>query len=109
MSGSSGGGGGGIVADDEIACNLLKFETRITSPNADVIKYLTVGQQLNIHIAKESTAQEIQIVTKDGDLVGGLLHNRMQRLRECLLAQTRYKATVRSINNGQVDVFVEPA
>lgn len=113
MSGSSGGGGGGggggIVENDEIACHLLKFETRITSPNAAVIVTLTVGKQLNIQIAAGSTAQEIQVVTPEGQIVGGLLHNRAQRLRECLLAQTRYKATVRSINNGQVDVFVEPA
>jgi hypothetical protein len=109
MSGSSGGGGGGIVDDDQIACHLLKFETRITSPNAAVIVSLTVGKQLIVQVAAGSTAQEIQVVTTEGQIVGGLLHNRAQRLRECLLAQTRYKATVRSINNGQVYVFVEPA
>lgn len=110
MSGSSGGGGGGIVDDDQIACHLLKFETRITSPNAAVIGSLTVGKQLIVQVAAGSAAQEIQVLTPEGhQIVGGLLHNRAQRLRECLLAQTRYKATVRSINNGQVDVFVEPA
>ncbi|QKV54729.1 hypothetical protein [Comamonas antarctica] len=108
MSGSSGGGGGSIVDDDQIACHLLKFETRITSPNAVVLVMLSVGKQLNIQIAAGSTAQEIQVVTSEGQIVGGLLHNKAQRLRECLLAQTSYKATVRSINNGQVDVFVEP-
>lgn len=107
MSGSSGGGGGGIVANDEIACHLLKFETRITSPNAAVIATLKAGDQLSVRVAG-STAQEIQVVTPEGQIVGGLLHNRAQRLRECLLAQTRYKATVRAINNGQVNVFVEP-
>lgn len=109
MSGSSGGGGGGVVDDDQIACHLLKFETRITSPNAEVIVLLTVGGQLAIQVAVGSAAQEIQVVTPEGQIVGGLLHNRVQRLRECLLAGTRYKATVRSINNGQVNVFVEPA
>lgn len=108
MSGSSGGGGGGILANDEIACHLLKFETRITSPDAAVIATLKVGNQLTVRVAG-STAQEIQVVTSEGQIVGGLLHNRAQRLRECLLAQTRYKATVRAINNGQVDLFVEPA
>lgn len=108
MSGSSGGGGGGIVDDEKIACHLLRFETRITSPNAAVVGTLSVGQQLSIRIAAGSTAQEIQVVTAEDYIVGGLLHNWMQRLRECLLAGTRYKATVRSIKNGQVDVFVEP-
>ena len=110
MSGSSGGGGGGggIIDDDQVACHLLKFETRITSPNASVIVILTVGKQLSIQVATGSTAQEIQVVTTEGQIVGGLLHNRAQRLRECLLAGTRYKATVRSINNGQVNVFLEP-
>lgn len=107
MSGSS-GGGGGVVADDQIACNLLRFETRITSPNAAVIVTLTVGMQLAVQVAAGSAAQEIQVVTCEGQIVGGLLHNKAQRLRECLLAGTRYKATVRMINNGQVNVFVEP-
>lgn len=106
MSGSS--GGGGVVADDQIACNLLKFETRITSPNAAVIVTLTVGMPLAVQVAAESAAQEIQVVTYEGQIVGGLLHTRAQRLRECLLAGTRYKATVRMINNGQVNVFLEP-
>lgn len=110
MSGSSGGGGGGIVENDEIACHLLKFETRITSPNAAAIVSLTVGTPLIVQVAAGSAAQEIQVLTPGNhQVVGGLLHNRAQRLRECLLAQTRYKATVRSIKNGQVDVFVEPA
>lgn len=109
MSGSSGGGGGGIVENDQVACNLLRFETRITSPNAAVIRLLNVGDQLYIQIAAASIAQEILVVTSVGQLVGGLLHNRAQRLRECLLAGTSYKATVRSLNNGQIDVFVEPA
>lgn len=109
MSGSSGGGGGGIVDDDQIACHLLKFETRITSPNPAAIVLLKVGDQLNVQIAAGSAAQEIQVVIPGGQIVGGLLHNRAQRLRECLLGNTRYKATVRSINNGQINVFVEPA
>ncbi len=109
MSGSSGGGGGGIVDDDQIACHLLKFETRITSPNAAAIAPLKVGDQLNVQIAAGSPAQAIQVVNTVGQIVGGLLHNRAQRLRECLLGGTHYKATVLSINNGQINVFVEPA
>ncbi|MDH1902106.1 hypothetical protein N5D67_07300 [Comamonas aquatica] len=109
MSGSSGGGGGGIVENDQIACNLLRFETRITSPNAAIIGLLSVGAQLHIQIAAGSIAQEIQVVTHSGQIVGGLLHIRAQRLRECLLAGTNYKATVRALNNGQIEVFVEPA
>lgn len=107
MSGSS-GGGGGAVTDDQIACDSLRFETRITSPNAAVLVTLNVGMQLSVQIATGSAAQEIQVVTQTGQIVGGLLHNRAQRLRECLLAGTHYKATVRLINNGQVNVFVEP-
>lgn len=109
MSGSSGGGGGGIVDDDQIACHLLKFETRITSPNAEAIVLLKVGDQLNVQIAAASAAQEIQVVNTVGQIVGGLLHNRAQRLRECLLGGARYKAKVLTSNNGQINVFVEPA
>lgn len=107
MSGSSGGGGGGTITDDEIACSTLKFEAQIASPNPAVVSTLSVGNELSILIATLTGTQEIQVVTATGQLVGGLLANRVQRLRECILQANNYKARVISINSGQVRVFVE--
>lgn len=110
MSGSSGGGGGGVSSDDEvISCNILRFETQIASPNAAVVSTLKIGDELQVIIATSSYAQEIQVVTSSGQLVGGLLSAKVQRMRECMLESHPYKATVLSAFSGQVRVVVEHA
>ncbi|GKT18916.1 hypothetical protein AVHY2522_20590 [Acidovorax sp. SUPP2522] len=110
MSGSSGGGGGGGGTDDEvIACDVLRFETQIASPNSEVVPTLKIGDELQVIIASASKTQEIQVVTTGGQLVGGLLAVKVQRMRECMLESHTYKATVKSVNGGQVRVLVEHA
>lgn len=110
MSGSSGGGGGGGINtyDEIIACHLLRFVTQIASPNPGVVPTLKIGEELQVIIAPSSTAQEIQVVTRGGQLVGGLVATKVQRMRECMLDTYSYKATVQSVIGGQVRVLVEP-
>lgn len=110
MSGSSGGGGGGVSGDDEvIACDTLRFETQIASPVPSVVHTLKIGDELRIVIASATRTQEIQVVTAGGQLVGGLLAVKVQRMRECMLESHTYKATVLSVTGGQVRVLVEHA
>lgn len=106
MSGSS-GGGGSWVTDEEIACELLRFNAQIVSPNHEVVSTLSVGDILDIAIVTSSSTQEIQVRTASGALVGGVLANKVQRLRECMLESHSYKATVLSVNSGQVRVAVQ--
>lgn len=108
MTGSSGASGGGFGGGGEIACELLKFEAQIASPNPTVVATLSVNDELGVVIASSSGVQEIQVKTSSGAVAGGLLANRVQRLRECILHGTRYKARVILINLGQVRVYVEP-
>lgn len=108
MTGSSGASGGGFGGGDEVACESLKFEAQIASPNAAVVATLSVNDELPVLIVSSSGVQEIQVQTLAGAVVGGLLANRVQRLRECILHGTQYKATVILINQGQVRVYVEP-
>lgn len=110
MSGSSGGGGGGVSTDDEvIGCDVLRFETQIASPNPLVVPTLKVGDELLVSIASATKTQEIQVITAGGQLVGGILAVKVQRMRECMLESHTYKATVLSVNGGQVRVLVEHA
>jgi len=108
MSGSS-GGGGSWVTDEEIACDILRFDAQIVSPNPAVVPTLRVGDILDVVIAASSGTQEIQVLTAAGALVGGLLANKVQRLRECMLESHGYRATVLAINSGQVRVAVKHA
>ena len=109
MSGSSGGGGGGFVADEAIACDVLRFETQIASPNPAVVPTLKIGDELKVIIASASKTQEIQVLIANGKVVGGLLSVKVQRMRECMLESHSYKATVLSVSGGQVRVMVEHA
>ena len=107
MSGSSGGGGGSI-SDDEIACENLRFEAQIASPVPAAVSALKVSDVLTVSVANTVGTQQVQV--HDGvQLVGGLLANRVSRLRECILNGSTFKARVLSINGGQVRVFVEHA
>jgi len=46
-------------------------------------------------------------VSKNGTLVGGLAGGLVNKLRECLLGGTLFKATVVSINGAQIMVEIE--
>lgn len=110
MSGSNGSRNiGSSSTDDVISCDVLRFETQIASPNPAVVPTLKIGDELSIIIAASSRTQEIQVITAGGDLVGGLLAAKVQRMRECMLESHSYKAKVLSIIGGQVRVFVEHA
>lgn len=108
MSGS-GGGGGGSISNEDIACENLKFEAQVASPNPAVVPSLTVNEVLRVTVTARSGIQEVQVYTAASQLVGGLLANRVSRLRECILNGTSYTAKVIAINGGQVRVFVEHA
>ena len=109
MSGSSGGGGGINTYDEIIECHLLRFVTQIASPNPVVVPTLRIGDELSVIMSPSSGLQEIQVVTASGQLVGGLVATKVQRMRECMLEARLYKATVQSVLGGQVRVLVEPA
>src|SRR4051812_40178813 len=108
MSGSGGGGGGGrAVSDEGIACNLLRFDAQIASPNPAVVPTLAIGEVLDVMLTAGGGLAAVQVL-KNGQPVGGLLANLVPRLRECILAGTTYQATVTALNGGQVRVLVEP-
>lgn len=106
MSGSGGFGGGGGGGSPSTPCEVLAFETQLSSPKADVIQNLTVGSVLKIELKKLGDTYTI-VVTWNGQVAGGLTAPDVQRLRECILDGHEYAATVLSINQGQVKVRVK--
>lgn len=108
MSGSGGGGGGRSISDDDIACEVLKFEAQIASPVPAAVGALKAGAVLTVTVVNSGGTQQVQVY--DGvQLVGGLLANRVSRLRECILNGSAFNATVISVSGGQVRVTVEHA
>lgn len=104
MSGSSGGGGGGI-GSREVSCDDLSFRTQLASPQAAVVATLAVGHVLQVRYLQVGTAQ-VLVAQANGQNVGSLLGVNATRLRECILANHQYVATVVQIHGGQVTVDV---
>lgn len=105
MSGSGGGGGGGGY-DNESPCDSLKFEAQLTSPQPLIVATLAVGDDLEIAVVTMKGQVVVQVL-KNGQVAGGLAGPDATRLRSCIEQGHNYKATVRSINGGQVRVLVE--
>lgn len=108
MSGSGGGGGGRSISEDDIACEDLKFEAQIASPVAAAVSALRVGDVLAVTVANTGGTQQVEVY-HGAQLVGGLLANRVSRLRECILNGSAFNAAVISVSGGQVRVRVEHA
>lgn len=105
MSGS--GGGGSWSSDSEIACIRLRFKTQIATPQANTIGLLHVGSVLDVTVMNMGGAVAVAVFLQ-GALIGGLAGGLVNRLRECLLGGTRFKATVQAINGPQILVEIEP-
>lgn len=105
MSGSSGGGGGGGIGSREVSCDGLSFRTQLASPQAAVVATLAVGHVLQVRYLQVGTAQ-VLVAQANGQNVGSLLGVNATRLRECILANHQYVATVVQIHGGQVTVDV---
>jgi len=103
--GGGGGGGGGGVPDVVVACDLLKFEAQLTSPQPAVVATLTVGEVLDVALANMQGQLVVQVL-KAGQPAGGLAGPDATRLRNCMNDSHQYTATVRAINGGQVRVMV---
>lgn len=104
----SGGGGGGNWPQDayEIACDQLKFSTQINSPQSPAIGTVEVGDVLTVEIKPLGGTQAVAVV-KNGVVVGGLIGGKVNRLRECLIKGSEFKATVLAVNGPQVQIDVE--
>lgn len=107
MSGGGGGGGGGPVID-ETPCTRVKFETQLTSPQPAVVATISVGDVLDVVLTQRQTVLVVE-AQKNGVAVGGIAGLDATRLRTCLTDGHPFKATVLTVNGGQVRVKVEHA
>jgi len=105
--GSSGGGFGGGEGDPEpSSCETLRFDAQLTSPQQAVVAILQPGDVLDIVVASMK-GQTIVQVLKSGQLAGSLTGPDAIQLRTCIDQGHIYRATVLSVNSGQIRVRVE--
>lgn len=102
---SRGGGGGG---GGELSCSALEIDTQISSPKAEVVKFLKVDDVLQVALL-QSNGSVIVSVLHMGQLAGGIASPMLPRLRECMQQGTEYIAIVTGVSGGQVKVRIEAA
>lgn len=107
MSGSGGTGGGGWGGgSSQTPCEVLAFETQLSSPKANVIQRIKIGDVLNIELENLDVTSTI-VVSWHGEVAGGLTTPDVLRLRECISSGYKYVAIVLLINQGQIKVRVK--
>lgn len=99
VRGTGGIGGGATV------CELLAFETLLSSPKPAVVQQLSVGDYLEVVVVTNTNGIDMVVVEFRGQTVGGLV-SRQNDIKQCIIKGFEYEAEVRSINGGQVNVFI---
>lgn len=102
----SSGGHGPII--DTAPCESLKLSVQLVSPQPAVVTTLQVNEVLLVDLVSMKGQYVIQVV-KNGEAVGGLPSGESASLRNCIKQGHKYKATVLSVSQGQVKVFIEHA
>jgi hypothetical protein len=105
MSGSGGGGGGGGDSYSP-PCDTLRFDAQLVSTQPAVVAMLKVGDVIDVALAVMKGQTVVQVL-HNGQVAGGLTGLDANKLRSCMDDGHQYKATVLSINGGQVRVRVE--
>ncbi len=105
MSGSGGGGGGGGGSQPS-ACETLRFDAQLVSTQPAVVSTLHLGNVLDVALAVLKGQTIVQVLS-NGQVVGGLTGLDANRLRVCIEDGHDFKATVLTVNGGQVRVRVE--
>ena len=107
MSGPGGGSFGSGIPAADVACELLEFNTQISSPKASVIAHIQVGDVLSLSAEQQGPAQ-VLVIRRGADVAGGITSPRMARLIECILLGTKYQVAVTEKSGGQVSIRVSP-
>lgn len=107
MSGGTGSGrGGGFGGDSGTDCSAIEFDVFLSSVDPNTLESLTPGDILEIEL-RTSPARVLVAVLPDGTAVGAIA-KRVRELLRCIQQQVKYKARVKHISGGDVEVRVEP-
>jgi hypothetical protein len=106
MSGSGGGGYSGGFEQFN-SCDTLFIQTQLSSPKEHVVDNINIDDSLDV-VVRSANSMSAVYVLHHGEVAGGVAAPNVQRLIECILQGTVYKATVISKNDGQVRIYIKP-
>jgi hypothetical protein len=106
MSGGGGSGsGGGFGGDGGLDCSAIKFDAFLSSVNPEVLQNVKEGDRLPIEL--RSDPRSLVVVLPDGRVLGAITR-KVRELLRCIQQRVEFMATIKNINGGDVEVFVEP-
>lgn len=103
------GNGGGIPTIDRPSngenCSSLIINTNISSPQAEAVRNLSVGEILDVQAIGDQGPINLY---DNGILVGSIISREMIRLLSCIAKGFEYEAEVLSIEDGEVEIQIRP-
>lgn len=102
--GGSYGGDGGGVPDEGISCVNLRFRTSLNSPDAAVIGKLKPKDELTL--AQKKADGPLLAITSSGDVAGSIAGRLLLQLLRCMESGHEYKAVVKKVTGGNVEVEI---
>ncbi len=107
-SGPGGAGGDGGYGDDHFNCETLVERTSLSSPVPEIVKQLSVGDELDVRLGQQGSAEILQAVDSDGAMAGSVVPPSLPRFIMCIRRGSKYVAVVQSIDGGRVRVEIRP-
>ena len=89
-----------------IPCEQLTLTLQLTSPKPAVVATLRVRDVLDVGLASAKGRNVVEVF-KDGQTAGGLPSAEVGALRDCILRNHKYKATVLDIDEVQLQVYIQ--
>ncbi len=109
LSGSGGSGAGQWPTEDVVDCAALVFEAVISSPQADAIAGLVLGELLTVALDEIGGVRLIGLRREDDDLlVGAVTMGNLPQLLRCLQQGAEFVAEVIARDGQVVRVRVRP-
>jgi hypothetical protein len=102
--GGSGGPGGGPPRDSGIDCARIRFDTFLSSVDPAAAADLKVDEELRIELR---IAPRALLAVRQNDAVVGAVTRKVRELLRCIQQQVEFKATVKHISGGDIEVRVE--
>ncbi|HXS45978.1 MAG TPA: hypothetical protein VN756_00775 [Solirubrobacterales bacterium] len=106
MSGGSGSSsGGGFGGDSGLDCASINFDAFLSSVDPAVVKDVEEGDVLRIELHSDPRAL---VVVLPDERVLGAVTRKVRELLRCIQQQVQFRATIKNITGGDVEVHIEP-
>lgn len=99
-------GSGGSFTPDKTSCDSVDFDLKVSSPQPNVSKKVSVGDLLDINIVEVNNIQALVFIW-NGEILGGITGGRGDTLSKCLRLGYKFQGEIISIDMASITVNVK--